>query len=345
MALLVFFFAEDGCWIADDLEIYARLNNHMVIVNDAGDLFILDAAEARILRYNRRGERVAVIGREGQGPGEYLKPGRLQYLDGRIYVHDRHRVHVLDAAGVFRRRVKLPDGAIGFYRVKNGWMCFSNHRGFNRGEPGRIRWYSEGFEEELVVAQRAWEKPPGRFIAGKEMAFNPVAEKVRLQVSPDGKRVFFYLPGAYKISIYDVEQRKITALIERDVPAIPLDRDWAEERLGSLNRANGKKGSPLHFKADFPDSYPALSRIMVMVDGLLRVSRQLGPRQFETLYFNERGKAVEPTFSVAAYRRVAALDGDWAYVTMFDVEEDEARIARCRIEEVEAFVRDHPDRE
>jgi hypothetical protein len=76
-------------------------------VDTRGDLFILDYD--RLLKYDAEGRFVGMIGKKGEGPGEFLQPRRL-FADepGDLYVSDRGRfLHIFGSDGKYLKKVAL----------------------------------------------------------------------------------------------------------------------------------------------------------------------------------------------------------------------------------------------
>jgi len=71
---------------------------------------IFDAREKLVHVYEDNGRYLRVIGRSGQGPGEYTQPGDIHIVDGQIAVVDEQESEILfyDVAGRFLRKIR-PD--------------------------------------------------------------------------------------------------------------------------------------------------------------------------------------------------------------------------------------------
>jgi sugar lactone lactonase YvrE len=81
-----------------------------VAVAPNGDIFVADghtggvAASSRILKFDRTGKPLAVIGKTGMGPGEFDVPHTIAFDSrGRLFVGDRqnNRIQILDQNGRF----------------------------------------------------------------------------------------------------------------------------------------------------------------------------------------------------------------------------------------------------
>ena len=73
------------------------------VVDSKGNILILDNANFRIQKYNRKGKFLQTIGRQGQGPGEFQNPGSMS-LDSEenIYIRDGRKIIIFDKNGNFR---------------------------------------------------------------------------------------------------------------------------------------------------------------------------------------------------------------------------------------------------
>ena len=81
-----------------------------IIVDSAGQIWVTDTGNGRIVIYTDRGEFVRAIGTKGPGPGQFDEPVGLAIApDGTVYVADMYnaRVVVLDAQGVYRSEFKV----------------------------------------------------------------------------------------------------------------------------------------------------------------------------------------------------------------------------------------------
>lgn len=81
-------------------------------VDNDGNIYVCDGGNRRVQKYDKNGTYVRTIGRQGQGPGEYMYPSRL-YLDeeGNPCVNDGRSLLSYDKDGVFQNKVLLK----GFY--------------------------------------------------------------------------------------------------------------------------------------------------------------------------------------------------------------------------------------
>ena len=86
------------------------LSRPVALVYDESRLFVLDMEEDDIKVFSRSGVFEYIIGRKGQGPGEFHLPSGLDILGGRLYVADsaNRRVQVVDTKGGYLSGFRVP---------------------------------------------------------------------------------------------------------------------------------------------------------------------------------------------------------------------------------------------
>ncbi len=114
-----------------------------ISVDSEGNILILDSGNFRLQKYNKNGNYLQTIGRQGQGPGEFESPRSL-YIDAKdnFYIEDSFkRIETFDKNGVFKKRIKLKtDSALmrslGFMSGGNFIARTSSRRERNSDMPG-----------------------------------------------------------------------------------------------------------------------------------------------------------------------------------------------------------------
>jgi hypothetical protein len=96
------------------LETYAEgrpyLSRPVALAYDESRLFVLDMDDDDIKVFSRSGVFEYIIGRKGQGPGEFHLPSGLDILGGKLYVADsaNRRVQVVDTKGGYLSGFRVP---------------------------------------------------------------------------------------------------------------------------------------------------------------------------------------------------------------------------------------------
>jgi len=96
-----------------NLAFYIPVN---ITLDAAGNMYVLDSGNHRIQKFDPAGKYLATIGRQGQGPGEFLYPSWLSVdAQGLIYVSDpnNNRVQVLTPEGKDHKTIRFTEGTVG----------------------------------------------------------------------------------------------------------------------------------------------------------------------------------------------------------------------------------------
>lgn len=77
-------------------------------VDNEGNIYVCDGGSKQISKYDKNGVYVRKIGRQGQGPAEYMSPSRV-FLDdfGNPCVYDFRSLLFFDKDGVFQNKIPL----------------------------------------------------------------------------------------------------------------------------------------------------------------------------------------------------------------------------------------------
>jgi hypothetical protein len=140
-----------------------------VVVAPNGDIFVGEGhnptlGNSRILKFDRRGRFIKVIGRMGSGPGEFIEPhGLAMDSRGRLFVADRsnNRIQILDQDGRFIAEWKQFGRPSGVY-IKDDVLYVSDSESKATG-PG-THGYNPGCERGFRIGS-VWD--------GKVTAFIP----------------------------------------------------------------------------------------------------------------------------------------------------------------------------
>ncbi|MFP4082887.1 MAG: 6-bladed beta-propeller [Candidatus Aminicenantes bacterium] len=80
-----------------------------VVVDPRGNIYVTDAMDYSLKKFDPQGNLLHKTGRRGQGPGEFMAPRLLDCWGGFIYVTDQHipGIQVFDTDLNFKRRITI----------------------------------------------------------------------------------------------------------------------------------------------------------------------------------------------------------------------------------------------
>jgi len=90
-------------------DIYLKFGNGLAC-DQSGNVWVVDSGEGKLLKFDPAGRFLKKVGRKGQGPGEFSRPGTIHISeDGDLLVLDdvNMRINILSAEGEFKRGIKL----------------------------------------------------------------------------------------------------------------------------------------------------------------------------------------------------------------------------------------------
>ena len=197
-------------------------------------LYIADSGNNRIVVFDLDGKFVRIIGKEGQGPGEFSNPtGVCVFGDSQLAVADyrNSRIQIFSGRGEFQRTIVTKEVRVAdlivvdelFYTVP----AFGAS-GFN------INMGSKAETQPLVVVMDQAGDVVRLFRVSDFPDNHPfvraLKHRVILSLSPDGK---FYLPYANMnlIQVFDSEANRLSHF-DRPLPFKPIEPQLMSQRSG-----------------------------------------------------------------------------------------------------------------
>lgn len=81
-----------------------------IVLDDSGNIYILDAGNCRVQKFSPEGKYIDTFGREGQGPGEFNSPSSLNInAEGNLIVSDPRgrKIQIFSTEGSLRKTITL----------------------------------------------------------------------------------------------------------------------------------------------------------------------------------------------------------------------------------------------
>ncbi len=232
----------------EESEDFFGVIGHVALGPD-GNSYLLDEQLNEVKIYSPAGEFITVIGREGEGPGEFRRPGGLFFLpDGRLAVLQSRpaRIILLSTDGTPAGDIALPDAEDGGFRFVQEARLLDDQlalRGatFRRDETGGER------SSRLVLMNRDNGALTTLDSSSRRIDFSrPV---IREQ---DSQYLWGLLPGGrlllvddfdYRLRVFDAEGNE-ERWIEVSYPDLVRDGDRLDElkaELGGRMRFRGRR--------------------------------------------------------------------------------------------------------
>jgi hypothetical protein len=206
----------------EDDENYMFYKGIWVEADSDGNIFVLDRGNFRIQKYDKNGNYLQTIGRQGQGPSEFERPSLL-YLDdvNNIYVQDLRKMHVFDKSGKFKRTFTLFDFLFLFGVTKEGNILAPINSRINplKGTEEIVLVSSEGIKIK-TIASYPWENPPP--LRGNLYLANPYSPVLCFCPLNDEAGVYGY-SSEYKLFVID-SSGELVYIIEKEEPGESFTR-------------------------------------------------------------------------------------------------------------------------
>ncbi|MDJ0842121.1 MAG: hypothetical protein QNK37_36815 [Acidobacteriota bacterium] len=289
-------------WKITDTDIFMPLGPLQVAVTDDNHFFLLDIQGKYIQLFGRDGNHIDTLGGPGNGPDQ-IQSAIILYAHGNlVYVMDAFYVRVFDKTGFVRSFRKK--GLIAA-PVTGGLVWYDSDRWKNPGETNRM-FFAEDHDFDRSRSIFEWTLPLGH---QRKTLIKKGRKLDKTETAPPPATSAF---------------------------AVSMDRNRVYFRpLGQSIVNIFNMGENTQRTIDLTGE--SASRLQVDALDYLWVYTKNGIKTFDS-----EGKPAKSPFSREAAGSVVKVDGDWAYVSLFDVGVEEAEIARIHLKDVAAFVAAHP---
>ncbi|CAM2063994.1 hypothetical protein SCOR_01425 [Sulfidibacter corallicola] len=329
--------------------VYQPLRLSEALVSEDGSLYVLAFPEATIRFYGPDGTLRKTIGGKGEGPGEFIYPDQMWVQDRQLYVFDVNngQISLFDEKGKFVKRWSAPNRGLELIKVRSGWV-YGTWQNFGEAvEKNELVWADETFETVTTLCTVADVGNDQGFSVtnnGTESigVYNPIRTRPRIVPSTDGTRIYLTDVHDLKIQVIDLDQKKIVQTIQHKVKRIPFDEDWAEAKF--KENTEGRHSASTKWTKIYPEQFPAIRSLTLAPDGNLIVDRWRG-KPDDTNWFltlTPKGEVVKKEWNGERLKRQVGVHGEFAYVTYWDTEAEEAAVARVPRGKVDAWIAAHP---
>jgi hypothetical protein len=251
-----------------------------IALDPAGNVYVLDFSDNNIKCFDPAGKFVRLIGRKGQGPGEFNMPAEIVSAGNRLIVWDlgNSRLCAFTASGDF---IKAENGAVYAGRPRKlgalatGEIVLETEKTYFN-EPNRPQdIHLEILTPDLLPQKTVYSQPVlrNKYMRVGSMLTNlpqPFSPDVHWETSPSGSIVVGH-SEKYEIGIYDKDGTQQAVIRHGYVPVKVTSED--EKRFFSgMTYTTGtgvQRGAPDHVLKNtvFPKFKPAFDALVVDSDG------------------------------------------------------------------------------
>jgi len=330
-----------GTILGAETEAFHNLTPYSVTTDVAGNIFVLDRGNQRVLIFEPGGAFVRSVGREGSGPGELRNPVSIWSVDDSsfgLFDWAPHRVSIFTTEGDLVRDYSVPYSRGRFMYRDETHELFAVTEGFRPERLGhspdstiqRLNWIRFGDTVEiarmaLVPPERVEFIEPCRFWIDITPLFEP-----SLVWDVAANRIAVNSAYDYRIDVLVFDGSRYT--VSRPVAPTQVTRDDAIRAIGDPPYIPNPRGGDCgRFDADvilekrghYPFVQP-VERIQIAPDGALWVKRRtVSGDDGATDVFDPAGEYVGTLPPDAPYPDAFTPDGDILVIERgeFDVEQ------------------------
>lgn len=305
-----------------------------VKIDGEENIYVLDSKECKVLKFKKNGNFILSIGRKGEGPGEFSRPGPW-------YVEKKQAVWVYDSNG--ERLIKFNTSGKVVKEFKIGRQLWD----FYVDEKGRIfgltsEWSKEGriislvrFSPEGKLEKRLMEAPEelsvhlvtqGVVSFSHPYLFHPFFSHVE-------KNIFVYgYSSEYKLIFINSEGNKIR-VIRKEEDKTPVGADIKEEVLGWFNIS-----PQLRKNIAFAPYIPFFDGILTDNEGRVYVRRlPTSTREFKFTLFDIFSKEGNFIYKTVFKFDPTLIDNGYIFNLRFDEEKERYILTRYRVKNWNSF--------
>ncbi len=240
-------------------------------VDDEGNFYVSDFGNRRVQKYDKNGIYVRTIGRQGQGPGEYMFPGQVFFdEEGDPCVRGARDLNFFTKDGAFKKKVMIKS-PLTWITLGPGDTILGTTQPSPR--PGGGKYEIQRLDSEGNFDRAIAEFPADSVINKNVYIVNWYSPGIRLV--PVTSETFAYgYSDEYKVYFADGEGRTILMMTKEEKPQSISGQEKEETRKGGPSAWAGNIGdSKPEDLIKFPDHRPYFNNFMADGDGRLYVMK------------------------------------------------------------------------
>ncbi len=315
----------------------------------AGNIYLCDIRACNVKKFSPEGKFLKIIGRKGQGPGEFNMPSQIAVTSNRLFIYDmgNRRLCAMTTDGEYiksigiqntegrpRNMQALPGGDI---IVEREIIYFAEQ---DRPQDCLIQVFSPDLELKKTISSHQVLRNKFRNIQGMfSNIVQPFSPDVFWDVAPDGK-IVIGLAEDYTVEIHHPEKGILSSFKHTNEPVKVTEKD--KERFFSAitfsTSEGGRSELPKEIKklTEFPKTKSAFDALLVDSEGnilvhTVRKDPDGSTPKFDA--FDQEGKFIGTAniTGLKAFPRGALVGKDGIWIVERD-EEGQSKVVKYRID-------------
>jgi hypothetical protein len=255
-----------------------------IVCDPRGNVYVLDLSDNNIKKFDASGKFLKVIGRKGQGPGEFNMPTLLTFAKDKIVVYDmgNRRLCAFGTGGEF---IKAENGTLysgmiwGLKALPSGEIAVETEKIYFNEPNKRQDRFLEILTPELKPEKAIFSQPVlrNKYIRVQSRLTNipqPFCPDVYWDVSPAGDIVVGF-SAKYEINIFSGDGKQLATFSHPFDPVKVTAEDEKSffDNMGTTTEAGITRGAPDYIikNTTFPKFKPAFHALVVDSDGNILV--------------------------------------------------------------------------
>jgi len=271
---LIFDLEEDLIIGSEEDKNYMFYQARDIKVDSQGNIYVLDAGNHRVQKFDKNGNYLQTIGRKGQGPGEFADTYEM-FIDNQnnLYVSGMRVIHIFNDKGEFIRNVVFPITQIDFAVNTEGNFIVS---GFVTSEKGQNYGIMVVNSSGKIIKKISEFPGIDIFQRGKSMVFLSHEYSPMLYISPvRNKGVIYGYSPEYKLCFLN-QKGNIFLIVRKDESYHAISRGEKDKIIDDhQKRSTGRKlpKDIIEGAANFSKYRPFFDRIFTDDKGRIYVRK------------------------------------------------------------------------
>ncbi len=317
---------------------YSFYRPRSVAVDDVGRIYVADVGDHQVKVYDENGEHLMSLGREGQGPGEFMGPGYATVAGAVLVVADM-RLSLWDLGGQHLGDKTIGTSALWNLAGRADGSVVARYSKINEsGQQEAVieRWDSEGMTQARYPSMPDFESVfyPSRDVRPRISL--SVAPAIPSYAAGSNGPIYLTPAGDYQVFTFNAEGEMTWALRVAE-PRQPLSRVEIDRAMETVQ---SRFPGAIESQIDWPQYEPALSHLLVDGHGHLYVFHYFvaghEPDEYKVDVYSPEGERIFAGWmpsKVEFWNRMFATHADAIYDVSNHKMDAEWQVVRYRLVE------------